>query len=106
MTNSANARSPRLEIEYCTRCRWVMRAGWTAQELLATFGTSLAEASLVPGTGGVFDVRLDGRTLWSRRVDGGFPELSVLKRMVRDIVDPTRDLGHSDRSAGDGRRGN
>ncbi|GAA1249382.1 SelT/SelW/SelH family protein [Prauserella halophila] len=105
MTDSTNARAPRLEIEYCTRCRWVMRAGWTAQELLTTFTTSLGEVALVPGTGGVFDVRLDGRTLWSRRVDGGFPELSALKRMVRDIVDTARDLGHSDHSTGEDRRG-
>ena len=30
-------RSPRLEIEYCTQCRWLMRASWTASELLTTF---------------------------------------------------------------------
>ena len=29
-------RHPRLEIEYCTQCRWLLRAGWTAQELLTT----------------------------------------------------------------------
>lgn len=105
-TTGAAARAPRLEIEYCTRCRWVMRAGWTAQELLTTFPTTLGEVALVPGTGGVFDIRLDGRTLWSRKADGGFPELSDLKRRVRDIVDPTRDLGHSDRRTGDDPTGN
>lgn len=100
MTTPIGPHGPRLEIEYCTRCRWVMRAGWTAQELLTTFTTSLGEVALVPGTGGVFDVRLDGHTLWSRKRDGGFPELSVLKRSVRDIVEPGRDLGHSVRRSG------
>lgn len=28
---------PRIEIVYCTQCRWLLRAGWTAQELLTTF---------------------------------------------------------------------
>ncbi len=45
-----------MEIEYCTQCRWLMRAAWTAQELLTTFPKELGEVALVPGTGGVFDV--------------------------------------------------
>ncbi|NUT50553.1 MAG: SelT/SelW/SelH family protein [Saccharothrix sp.] len=90
-------REPRLEIEYCTQCRWLLRAGWTAQELLTTFTTELGEVALVPGTGGVFDVRLGGETLWSRKEQGGFPELATLKQLVRDRVAPGRSLGHTDR---------
>ena len=30
-------RTPRIEIEYCTQCRWLLRAAWMAQELLTTF---------------------------------------------------------------------
>lgn len=55
----ATTRHPRLEIEYCTQCRWLLRAAWTAQELLTTFRTELGEVALIPGTGGVFEVRLD-----------------------------------------------
>lgn len=35
--------------------------------------------------------------LWDRKVDGGFPETKELKRRVRDVVEPGRDLGHVDR---------
>ncbi|AEV82945.1 hypothetical protein ACWT_1926 [Actinoplanes sp. SE50] len=94
MTN----RTPRLEIEYCTQCRWLLRAAWLAQELLTTFPRDLGEVALVPGIGGVFEVRLDDETLWSRKPDG-FPDLPQLKRLVRDRVAPGRDLGHSDRAA-------
>ena len=27
----------RIEIVYCTQCRWLLRAAWMAQELLSTF---------------------------------------------------------------------
>ena len=91
-----DARSPRLEIEYCTQCRWLLRAGWYAQELLTTFVDELAEVALVPGKGGVFEVRLDGETIWSRAAERGFPELPRLKQLVRDRVAPGRSLGHSD----------
>ena len=89
---------PRLEIEYCTQCRWLLRAAWIAQEMLVTFQDELAAVTLLPGDGGVFDVRLDGETLASRRADGGFPDLADLKRRVRDRVAPDRTLGHTDRS--------
>ena len=88
---------PRLEIVYCTRCRWLLRAGWTAQELLTTFPADLGEVALVPGTGGVFTIRLDDDVLWDRREEGGFPDLSRLKQLVRDRVAPDRSLGHTDR---------
>ena len=46
--------APRIEITYCTQCRWMLRAAWFAQELLTTFSVELGEIALVPGTGGTF----------------------------------------------------
>ncbi len=92
-------REPRIEITYCTQCRWLLRAAWMAQELLSTFGLDLGEVVLVPGTGGIFEIHLDGVLVWERKRDGGFPDIRVLKQMVRDRIDPDRDLGHVDRVA-------
>jgi selenoprotein W-related protein len=89
-------RTPRVEIEYCTQCRWLLRAGWTAQELLTTFQAELGEVALVPGSGGVFDVRVGDQVVWSRSVEGRFPELKELKQRLRDVIAPDRSLGHSD----------
>jgi selenoprotein W-related protein len=89
-------RAPRLEIEYCTQCRWLLRAGWMAQELLTTFQGELGEVALMPGTGGVFEVRIDGTVVWSRAEEGRFPELKELKQRVRDTIAPGRSLGHSE----------
>lgn len=90
---------PRLEIRYCTQCRWLLRAAWVAQELLTTFQAELGEVALVPATGGVFRVSINGDQIWDRSEQGGFPELSQVKQLVRDRVAPERDLGHSDRRA-------
>ena len=35
--------TPRLEIEYCRQCRWLLRAAWLAQELLTTFDKELGD---------------------------------------------------------------
>ena len=88
---------PRVEIEYCTQCRWLLRAAWMAQELLTTFQDDLGEVALRPGTGGVFEIRVEGETIWSRAGQGRFPDIKELKQLVRDRVAPTRDLGHSER---------
>ena len=87
----------RAEIEYCTQCGWLARAAWVAQELLSTFQEELAEVALVPGKGGVFDVRVDGQTVFSRREAGGFFEPAELKQALRDQIAPGRPLGHIDR---------
>jgi selenoprotein W-related protein len=104
-----------VRIDYCTKCRFLPRATWLAQELLTTFADELGEIALVPGAGGVFQVRVAmsgaaphaaslGRAepeeweLVACRVrDGGFPELAELKRRIRDRVAPGRELGHSER---------
>ncbi len=87
---------PRVEIVYCTQCRWLLRVAWLAQELLATFGAELGEVALVPGTGGVFEVWVDGEPVWSRKTEGRFPEAKALKQRVRDRIAPDKDLGHAD----------
>jgi selenoprotein W-related protein len=91
-------RAPRVEIEYCTQCRWLLRAAWMAQELLTTFTEELGEVALIPGTGGVFDIRINDELIWSRAEAHGFPDIKQLKQLVRDRVAPAKNLGHSDRS--------
>lgn len=70
-----------------------------AQELLTTFQSELGEVALCPGTGGVFEVRIGDELIWSRAASGRFPDIKELKQLVRDRVAPTKDLGHSERSA-------
>lgn len=94
--NDVRTLDTRVEITYCTQCGWLLRATWMAQELLTTFSDELAEVALRPGKGGIFEVRAAGQVVWSRATEGGFPEVSELKRRVRDVVAPGRSLGHTD----------
>jgi selenoprotein W-related protein len=89
--------APRIEIQYCTQCRWLLRAAWLAQELLTTFEHELGEVALVPGTGGIFDIRVETELIFSRRQVGRFPEAKEVKQLVRDRIAPGKSLGHSDR---------
>jgi selenoprotein W-related protein len=74
----------------------MLRAAWMAQELLTTFPEEIAEVALIPATGGIFEIAACGKHVWSRSQEGRFPEITELKRRVRDIIAPAKSLGHSD----------
>jgi selenoprotein W-related protein len=86
--------SPRIAITYCTKCRFLLRASWMAQELLTTFADELGEVAIVPGAGGIFEVALDGDVIATNRDGAPMPDPSLVKRAVRDRIAPDRKIGH------------
>lgn len=83
----------------------MLRAAYFAQELLSTFQDAIGEVALSPATGGKFTVTValskddGGVVVWDRKIEGGFPEVKVLKQLIRDNIEPDRHLGHSDKKA-------
>ncbi|KAI0603443.1 Rdx family-domain-containing protein [Biscogniauxia sp. FL1348] len=55
------------------------------------------ESNAPPSTSTTDPVAIQRRILWDRKVDGGFPETKELKRRVRDVIEPGRNLGHVDK---------
>ncbi|QXP63016.1 SelT/SelW/SelH family protein [Polaribacter sp. HaHaR_3_91] len=86
-----------IKIEYCTQCGWLLRASWMSQELLTTFTEEITELTLKPGTGGIFNITANNQLVWSRKKENGFPEITELKRRIRDVIAPEKNLGHIDR---------
>lgn len=75
----------------------MLRATWMAQELLTTFSEELNEVTLRQGTGGIFNVYVNGYLIFSRKDAGRHPEITELKQLVRDKIAPQKSLGHSDK---------
>jgi selenoprotein W-related protein len=84
----------RIEITYCTKCRFLLRASWMAQELLTTFGDELGEVAIVPGSGGIFEIKLDGEVIATNQETKEMPDPAQVKRKVRNLVAPDRKIGH------------
>ena len=72
----------RIEIEFCTTCKFHGRAFWLARELFDARPDIAGEIALVPSSGGIFVVRYDGEIVWDNAVAGRFPE----PKEVRDAV--------------------
>ena len=76
-----------------------MRASWMSQELLTTFTDEITSLTLQPGTGGIFNITANNQMVWNRKEEAGFPEITELKRRIRDVIAPERNLGHIDRKS-------
>lgn len=89
---------PTIEIEYCPRCGWMLRATYMAQELLTTFSEEVHGVLLIPSeVAGRYTIRADRQEIFDRKREGRFPEIKELKQLVRDRISPHKDLGHSEK---------
>ncbi len=95
---------PIINIEYCPKCGWMLRAAYMAQELLTTFTEELHAVSLQPSErSGAYTISVNNDILFDRKREGRFPEIRELKQLVRDKVCPDKSLGHSDKPTHDNR---
>ncbi|MCC6303464.1 MAG: Rdx family protein [Gammaproteobacteria bacterium] len=85
---------PRVVVEYCARCGFMLRAAWVAQELLKSFEDEIAEVALRPGGGGIFVLRLDEAVLFSNQDEGRFPEMRELRERLAQALGSGKRFGH------------
>ena len=88
---------PTISIEYCPKCGWLLRSAYMAQELLTTFTDEIKGLTLIPSEiGGTFIIKINESLIFDRKEMQHFPEIKELKKLIRDIVNPEKDLGHTD----------
>ena len=88
---------PVITIEYCPKCHWLLRAAYMAQEILTTFADEVGAVTLKPGEiGGRYIIRVNDLKVFDRKEYGGFAEIKEIKQMIRDVVAPGKNLGHTD----------
>lgn len=89
---------PTITIEYCPKCRWLLRAAYMAQEILTTFEDEIGGVTLKPSdVAGRYQISVGNEILFDRKRQGGFADIKEIKQLVRDVVAPEKSLGHSDR---------
>jgi selenoprotein W-related protein len=74
-----------LEITYCQPCGHQPRAMEMVNQLLSSYGIPLNKKmtiSLKPSDGGIFDVVLDGKVIFSRKQEGRFPTVDDIKSKI------------------------
>lgn len=75
----------------------MLRAAYMAQEFLTTFSEDIKAVTLQPAeVNGQYRIYIEEKIIFDRKEYGGFPEIKLLKQLIRDCVNPEKDLGHTD----------
>lgn len=91
---------PGISITYCTKCHFLPRAVWVAEELLHTFQDHVSGVTLVPGGGGQFEVRHGDDLIFDNRAAGRFPETRELREAIAARIDGAPRSRHAKSEAG------
>jgi selenoprotein W-related protein len=65
---------PKLTIEYCAPCNYLPRTLWQVQELVTALTGEVESVELIPADNGRYRVSLGNEVLFSKEVEGRFPE--------------------------------
>lgn len=69
-------------IEYCVPCGLFDPAREVQEKLLSNFGRDIDSVALRPGGGGVFQIAVDGETVWDKSLQGGTLDLNRVVEAV------------------------
>jgi selenoprotein W-related protein len=79
-----------VEIEFCVPCDLRPDAVAAVKELLESWVQEIRELRLVPGTGGRFEVSVDGVVLFSKAELGRTPEPGELAKLFGQLINDPR----------------
>ena len=72
----------KISIEYCNSWNYLPRASRMAADLLDKYGNSITNFSLIPSSGGVYEVMKNDQVIFSKKQLNRFPELEELINII------------------------
>ena len=75
----------KMSIQYCTSWGYLARAARVADVVANKFGNDV-EIDLIPSSGGVFEIKLDGELFFSKKETGRFPDQDEIDGMLNTIA--------------------
>jgi len=75
-----------VEIKYCAPCKYLPLALRHTEQLLNEFGQNITAIKLIPGDHGVYDIKVDGKLIYSTVKVMKFPDYEVIHRAVKKAL--------------------
>ena len=75
-----------LSIEYCTSWGYLSRAVALCERVLDVHKLKISEFTLIPSQGGVFEISVDGKLLFSKTELGRFPEDGEAEEIIKNAI--------------------
>ena len=76
--------SEKITIEYCTSWGYLGRALALARTVLNNHKNEIEELSLIPSSGGVFEVKFGEELIFSKKDKGDYPEKDEIEDMIKE----------------------
>jgi len=76
-----------ISIEYCTSWGYLKRAVALAENLLNEHKNNINKVILIPSSGGVFEVAVNGETIFSKKELDRFPEENEVEDEIRKLIE-------------------
>lgn len=73
-----------VQIEFCGPCGYAPLAARVAEELVTEYSALLGGVTLIPSSGGTFEVRAGNQVVFSLDTVGRFPEQGEVSRLMKD----------------------
>ena len=71
-----------LSIEYCNQWNYLPQAASLATKLLDKYGEDIQSLSLIPSSGGVFEISKDSSIIFSKKELGRFPDENEVFKLI------------------------
>ncbi|MGZ6530024.1 MAG: SelT/SelW/SelH family protein [Tumebacillaceae bacterium] len=62
------------------------RAASLAEEILSAYSLTISELTLIPGTGGVYEITLNGEEIFSKKELGRFPNEGEIMQLLKTRI--------------------
>lgn len=76
----------KIRIEYCTSWGYISRAVALAEKLLNEHKNDIEELTIIPSSGGVFEISMNEELLFSKKELNRFPEDDEAENIIKDKI--------------------
>ena len=76
----------KLSIEYCTSWGYLSRAVALTESILNQHKNEISEMTIIPSSGGVFEIKVNGKLLFSKSELGRFPEDGEAENLIKEAI--------------------
>ena len=72
-------------VEFCMQWNFAPKAASFAEELFTHFNRNIKKMELIPASGGVFEVTVDGIKIYSKDETGVFPDTDEIIKTIESM---------------------
>jgi selenoprotein W-related protein len=74
-----------IAVEFCMQWNYAPRAASFAEKLIIHFRHDIEKLELIPSSGGVFEVHVNGEKIFSKLDTGVFPEIEEMIKIIETM---------------------